>query len=89
MKTICGNIAQLMQRIGPRGATLESIAPAILSRDGDLVCVDVDDTAYPKPLCRKCDSNDHCTADCPLPDRYDGNYRLDSKGSAGCNCAGV
>lgn len=49
MKQVCGNIDQLARRIATRGATLDSIAPAVLRRDGETVCVDVDHPAYPKP----------------------------------------
>jgi hypothetical protein len=28
----------------------------------------------------------HPTAKCPIPSDFDGNYRLDSKGSSGCSC---
>jgi cytochrome c553 len=37
------------------------------------------------PTCRNC-HGPHPTAKCPIPSDYDGNYRLDSKGSSGCSC---
>ena len=41
----------------------------------------------PTCTCRNCGSREHCTAKCPIPADFDGDYRRDSGGSEGCNCA--
>ncbi len=50
MKVVTGTITQLMKRLASRGRTLESIAPAIVYCDGELVNVDIEHPAYPKPV---------------------------------------
>ena len=48
MKTITGTISDFARRCAERGATLEAVAPCIVSRQGDTVTVDVEHPAYPK-----------------------------------------
>lgn len=49
MRKVCGPRTALEHQLFARGATLESIAPAILSREADQICVDIDHPAYPRP----------------------------------------
>lgn len=48
MNRVCGTWQQLDERLAARGVTRAQVSPAVLSDDGERVCVDVDHPAYPK-----------------------------------------
>jgi hypothetical protein len=48
MKSITGPFGALLLRCAERGYTLREIEPCIISRDGEMVTVDVDHPAYPR-----------------------------------------
>jgi hypothetical protein len=48
MKSITGPFGALLFRCAERGYTLREIESCIISRDGDMVTVDVDHPAYPR-----------------------------------------
>lgn len=48
MNRVCGTWQQLDERLRERGVTRAEVRPAVLSDDGERVCVDVDHPAYPK-----------------------------------------